>query len=321
MADNGLKEALKLFHESRYFECHEHLEEYWRKEQGPRKVFLQGLIQVAAGFHKMKTNGKETEGSRELIDKGLEKAQALKKIADFLPDLPRPAVMCTLVKVTGSAPQEPGARIWVSGDRFTGTLGGGEFERQVLAEARKRLADAKPFLKEYVLCKEMGQCCGGRAEVFFEPVPRRRQAHLFGAGHVGRAAAHVLSQMPFDAILIDSRAEWAARGTLPEEVALRHADPMAYAQSRRWSSDDAVCIFTHSHDLDFKLSSYFLKQPIGYLGLIGSEHKAQVFRTRLKNTALWDEKMHCPIGAAIASKNPKVIAVSIAAELLKEWAA
>lgn len=249
-----------------------------------------------------------------------EPAQAVRKIGDFLPDLPRPAVLCTLVKVVGSVPQEPGARLWVCAERFLGTLGGGEFERQVLAEARGRLHESKPLLKEYVLCKEMGQCCGGRAEVFFEPVPKRKAAHLFGAGHVGRAAALVLSQMPFETHLIDSRPDWAARGALPEDVRLSQAEPMAYARSRRWTADDAVCIFTHSHDLDFELADFFLKQPVSYLGLIGSEHKANVFRSRLKNKTLWDEKMRCPIGAGLPSKNPKVIAVAIAAELLREWA-
>ena len=63
------------------------------------------------------------------------------------------------------------------------------------------------------------------------------------------------------------------------------------------------------------------------LELIGSEHKADIFRARLETrvdaaaAARFEEEVHCPIGIPIASKNPKVIAVSIAAELLKEWQA
>ncbi len=78
------------------------------------------------------------------------------------------------------------------------------------------------------------------------------------------------------------------------------------------------------------LVRYFLHRPVGYLGLIGSAHKAQVFLTRLAQSAngtspdgweaLWDDRMHCPIGRSFGSKNPKVIAVSIAVELAEEWA-
>ncbi len=243
-------------------------------------------------------------------------------------DLPRPAVLCTLVKVVGSAPQAPGAKMWVGPEGFAGSLGGGELERRVLEHARGLLAspEAGPNLKEYVLCKEMGQCCGGRAQVFYEPLRAARTLVLFGAGHVGRAAAQVFSRMPFSVAVVDARPEWADRHAFPEDVALRVRDPLEYARSRSWGPDDAACIFTHSHDLDFALATHLLGRPLGYLGLIGSEHKADVFRARLKSRPdgeellrLWEERMHCPMGIPLKSKDPKVIAVSAAAELLKEW--
>ena len=250
-----------------------------------------------------------------------------KTLGDFAGDLPRPAVMCTIVKVTGSAPQAVGVRMWVAGNQIGGTLGGGEFERQVLEYARG-LIDGKKneaHLKEYVLCKEMGQCCGGRVEVFFEPVPRRRAVYLFGGGHVGRATAEVLSKTPFDVYLVDARSEWGDQKGLPADVTAHRADPLIFARGRDWSEEDAVCIFTHSHELDYELTKFFLPRGVGYLGLIGSEHKAAVFQTRLKSEPedawqdYWDEKMHCPIGISLGSKNPKVIAVAVAAELMRDW--
>lgn len=251
-----------------------------------------------------------------------------KTIVDFAPGLPRPAVMCTIVRIVGSAPQSVGARMWVAGDRFIGTLGGGEFERRVLEDARALLTAlaSSASLKEYVLCKQIGQCCGGRVEVFLEPAPKRRAVHLFGAGHVGRAAAAVLSDMPLEITLVDSRHDWTSRDGVPEDVAIVRADPLEFARSRGWSSEDAACIFTHSHDLDLSLVKELLPKPLGYLGLIGSEHKADVFLARLREDSpsfdwqeLWDERLHCPLGVPLDSKNPKVIAVSLAAELLKEW--
>ncbi|MBI5201104.1 MAG: xanthine dehydrogenase accessory protein XdhC, partial [Elusimicrobia bacterium] len=245
---------------------------------------------------------------------------------DFAPGLPRPAVLCTLVSVVGSAPQEPGAKMWVTSDRFEGTLGGGKFEAEILEFARAMVGrrDVRAQVKEYVLCKEMGQCCGGRVQVFFEPVLRRKQVHVFGGGHVGRALVEVLSGSPFDVVLIEPREEWAVPAA---GVVVRREDPVAYLGSRVWDQDDAACVLTHSHDLDFLLVSELLKRSPGYIGLIGSEHKAKVFQARLASNGVqdvegaWEERVRCPMGSGPRSKNPKAIAIAIAAELLKECAA
>lgn len=246
--------------------------------------------------------------------------------ADFDSALPRPSVLCTLVKVTGSAPQEPGARMCVAADAFVGTLGGGELERLVIEAARGLLADpaAKPVLREVVLCKETGQCCGGRVEVFLQPLRARRTLHLFGGGHVGRAAAEVLAGTPLDVVVVDPRPDWLAG--LPGGVRVAAVEPLEYAKGRAWGPGDGAVVWTFSHDLDFALVKHLLPLPLGYLGLIGSEHKAKVFLARLLDgdpkagwEKLWEERMHCPVGVPLRSKNPKVIAVAAAAELLEEW--
>lgn len=259
------------------------------------------------------------------------KAQVSKTVVDFAPGLPRPAVLCTLVSVAGSAPQEPGARMWAARDRFDGTLGGGRFEAEVLAYARSLVGrrDVKAHLKEYVLCKELGQCCGGRVQVFFEPVLRRKQVHVFGGGHVGRALADVLAGSPVAVTLVDPRPDWSSPSGLPDTVSARCEPPLEYLKDRVWDADDAACVLTHSHDLDLRLVGELLKRPVGYLGLIGSEHKARVFQARLAPAcggaeavaALWEERVRCPMGDPLRSKNPKAIAVSIAMELLRDWAA
>jgi hypothetical protein len=50
-----LREGIRLFNEGYFFEAHEVWEEAWREETGATKRFLQGLIQVAAGFHHRST--------------------------------------------------------------------------------------------------------------------------------------------------------------------------------------------------------------------------------------------------------------------------
>ena len=46
-----LAEGLHCYRTQQFFEAHEHWESVWLTAEEPEKTFLQGLIQVAAGFH------------------------------------------------------------------------------------------------------------------------------------------------------------------------------------------------------------------------------------------------------------------------------
>jgi predicted metal-dependent hydrolase len=65
-----------LFNAGAFFEAHEAWETGWRVETDPtQRRFLQGLIQVAAGFHKLLAIGSVDSGSR-LLAKGMAKLEA-----------------------------------------------------------------------------------------------------------------------------------------------------------------------------------------------------------------------------------------------------
>lgn len=49
--EGEIKKGVLLFKEGFYFECHEFLEELWRKEKGREKEFLKGLIHAAVAFY------------------------------------------------------------------------------------------------------------------------------------------------------------------------------------------------------------------------------------------------------------------------------
>jgi len=66
--------AVQLFNNREFFECHEALEEAWMPERGARRLFLQGLIHLAVGFHHSQ-RGNLAGASRQLR-KGLKKLKA-----------------------------------------------------------------------------------------------------------------------------------------------------------------------------------------------------------------------------------------------------
>jgi hypothetical protein len=80
-----LDDGIILFNRGQFFEAHEVWEDAWRGAQGDDEVFLHGLIQVAAGFHKLQCG--QPSGTVSLLTKGAEKLAAL-PAGRCLPGLP-----------------------------------------------------------------------------------------------------------------------------------------------------------------------------------------------------------------------------------------
>ncbi|MBI2902897.1 MAG: DUF309 domain-containing protein [Candidatus Methylomirabilis oxyfera] len=71
--ERALEEAVCLFNEGLFFEVHEVLEAVWLEEKGPVRPVLQGLIQIAAGFHHLENNN--ANGAVSLLKQGREKVR------------------------------------------------------------------------------------------------------------------------------------------------------------------------------------------------------------------------------------------------------
>jgi xanthine dehydrogenase accessory factor len=74
-------------------------------------------------------------------------------------------IVVTLVSVTGSAPQDPGAKMLVTSTGiFSGTVGGGKVEARAIKESIELLSKEKshqPLLMKWNLQKDIGMTCGG----------------------------------------------------------------------------------------------------------------------------------------------------------------
>ncbi len=71
-----LRRGAALFDAARFWDAHEAWEEAWLEEEGEVRLFLQGLIQVAAGYHKA-TVQMQPNGCVKLLHSGLEKLRPL----------------------------------------------------------------------------------------------------------------------------------------------------------------------------------------------------------------------------------------------------
>jgi len=253
-----------------------------------------------------------------------------------------PAVLVSVSETRGSVPRERGAWMAVFADTLVGTIGGGQLEWVAVGQARERLAlpgdpaGGGAWEHEAALGPSLGQCCGGRVRLRFEPVqaadrdtlrqrlsPRLTPLALFGGGHVGRAIVHALSPLPFEVTWIDSRDE-VFPGDLPPQVHAEHSDPVqAAVGDLAPGSLVLIMSFSHAEDLDIVaacLQRQRTTADLSFVGLIGSHTKWATFRHRLAERGFGDAELArvtCPIGLpGITGKEPAVIAASVVAQLL-----
>ena len=253
-----------------------------------------------------------------------------------------PAVLVRVEGVEGSGPREVGAWMAVNAGGLLGTIGGGQLEHEAMAEARAGLAAGHVLQarRRFALGPSLGQCCGGVVYLGFEWLDashiaglRKRLSDeaqwapvaLFGGGHVGRALVEVLSRLPLRIHWVDSREEIFPTG-LDERVRTEHSEPVQGAvPGLAPGSRVLIMSFSHAEDLDILAACLKRRREradLPFIGLIGSRSKWAKFQARLRERGFSESELaavHCPIGLpGIAGKQPEVIAIAVAAQLLNQ---
>lgn len=232
----------------------------------------------------------------------------------------RRAALCTVIGVGGSAPRSAGARMLVHEDgTIVGTIGGGAIEHRVMKAAVEAIAGRRPVRFAVHLTHDLGMCCGGRMEVYIEPLQGREPFVIFGAGHVAAATAPLLAALDFDVTVVDARDELATAERFPGCTVLC-VDPLATAEELAGGDASFWLVTTHDHKLDQDLVEVLLPKPCAWIGMIGSRAKVARFLVRYRAAGL-DEalfrKLAAPVGLDIGAETPAEIAVSIAAEVVR----
>ena len=250
-------------------------------------------------------------------------------------------VLVTVQSTRGSAPREAGTWMAVFANTTVATVGGGHLEFEAIFHARALLQHGTGnVVVRYALGPSLGQCCGGEVFLHFEKIDAndvaalyqrltvaRTPVALFGGGHVGRAVVQVLANLPMHLTWVDSRDEIFPAG-LPANVQCEHSDPVhAAVGDLQPGSRVLIMSFSHAEDLDVVaacLTRQRAQRDLPYVGLIGSKTKWASFRQRLEARGFTEADLAhvtCPIGVpGIGGKEPEVIAVAVAAQILQTLA-
>lgn len=250
----------------------------------------------------------------------------------------RPAVVVEVLQAQGSAPREAGARMLVHADDAVGTVGGGHLELKALQTAREmlRTGESAVQVERFVLGPSLGQCCGGAVTLRHRRLDAQALAdwplppplfhlQLYGAGHVGREIATLLSRLDVEVDWIDEREAQFPSIAWPAHIRRISVDA-AEGEVHRAPAGAMYLVLTHSHDLDLRITEAILRRgDFGFLGLIGSRTKRERFVHRFEARGIDPSaiaRMTCPIGIeGIDGKAPEIVAVAAVAQLLRSSAA
>lgn len=238
----------------------------------------------------------------------------------------QPGVLATVISTERSTPRHSGSKMIIHPDgSITGSIGGGKAEAVVMAEAARVLADGICRRLELDLAGQLG-VCGGKMEVFLEPVLRATPFVVIGAGHVGRALVEMGRSLAFRFTLVDDRPEFLEPLETVPGLNTVAADPDHLGGQIAVDARAAVVIASRNHELDGRYLKVLLEAEaaaglqFGFLGVLGSRSKAAKLRKsiaqQVPDLAPRLETIQMPVGLDVGSESPPEIALSILAEAL-----
>jgi xanthine dehydrogenase accessory factor len=264
-----------------------------------------------------------------------------------------PAALATVIKVNGSAPRGPGAKLAVRGDgTMAGSVSGGCVEGDVVEQSLQVLKKGEPRLLHYGISDELamgvGLMCGGEIDVVIEPVdealldfaaaereePVSRDVPLtdfrdvaappprlwvVGGGHVAEHVVAIAGRAGFSPRVIDPRRIFADPDRFGDPPVRVDWPDRAFAEVKLGPSDFIV-VLSHDPKIDQPALEAALAGEPAYVGAIGSSKAQADRRERLLAAGVSEERLarlHAPIGLPLGGREPGEIAVAIIGELIK----
>ncbi|MCA8913850.1 MAG: XdhC family protein [Planctomycetes bacterium] len=231
-----------------------------------------------------------------------------------------------LVKVKGSSPGKSGFKLLVTDNGETvGTIGGGDAERQMIAQALEAMREGRGRSVAYELSSRPGNLvqslCGGANEVFIEVFMEKPCLLLLGGGHVARAVAGLCAMLEYPYVVLDDRVDFAKATDFPSAL------DVVCARGGDYLTREDLPKFTHviglGYDAEFDLDGLVpaltqLGEGVRF-GTIGSKPKfakmGETASQRGISPQQW-ARVKCPVGMSIGAQTPAEIALAILAEVV-----
>ena len=285
---------------------------------------MEGLLNKASGIYRFELNddmAKENSsicggGMTILIDASPEKHV---EVFELISNALARRVSGVLVTLANHVKEELSLqRLWVTRDNRD------KVAKNLSGEVRRKLEEMmdQPTPADFREVVYTSPDTTEKSYAFLESIVPLPRLLIAGAGHLGKAVAHLGRLLDFEVIVWDDRPEFANRNNLPDADLILSGNLKTALKKFTAQQDTFVVIVTRGHKQDSDVLRQFINTEAGYIGMIGSRKKvAQVREQFIKNewtTAERWSQIHAPIGLDIQSKSVQEIAMSIAAELIWE---
>ena len=234
-----------------------------------------------------------------------------------------PAAFAIVIKIEGSTPRKTGAKMVILKDGKTvGTLGGGDLEKRVIEEAMDAIKQGQPRMASFTLDIEKGKLdmmCGGKLDVYIEPILQEEKLIIFGAGHITRSLAPLMRGAGFQVSVVEDSPDLLQKDKFPETEDLILTDMEQFARDLLPDPRTYIVLLSRGFSRDKAILTQLIQKDFKYIGMIGSLRKINTMKEDLQKEGIPEEafsKLKAPIGLDIGAETPEEIAISIAAEIV-----
>lgn len=250
----------------------------------------------------------------------------MKDIFEVIIDLRKtegPAALAIIIRTEGSTPRKVGTKMIILKDGKTvGTMGGGDLEKRVIQEAIESIRRGEPRITSFTLDIEKGKLdmmCGGKLDVYIEPILPNEKLIIFGAGHITRSLAPLMKGAGFKVSVVEDSPDLLQKDKFPETEDLVLTDMEQFARDLPFDPRTYIVLLSRGFSKDKAILTQLIQKDFKYIGMIGSARKIVTMKEDLKKQGAPEEaflKLQAPIGLDIGAETPEEIAVSIAAEII-----
>ena len=234
-----------------------------------------------------------------------------------------PAAFAVVIKTEGSTPRKVGTKMVILRDgRIVGTLGGGDLEKRVIEEAINAIKQGQPRIAFFTLDIEEGKLdmmCGGKLDIYIEPILPDAKLIIFGAGHITRSLAPLMKSAGFQVSIVEDSPDLLQKDKFTETEELIQTDMEQFAGNLPSDAQTYIVLLSRGFSRDKAILSKLIQKDFKYIGMIGSQRKIRTMEEELQKQGVPREafsKLQAPIGLDIGAETPEEIAISIAAEII-----
>ena len=226
--------------------------------------------------------------------------------------------LCTVVKAVGSVPRHEGAKMLVKPDGgIVGTIGGGEMESRVIADALDVLDKGQPRTVHYELVDPTSGdpgVCGGQMDIFLEPIVSDATLLVIGCGHVGKTLAQLAHWLGWRVVVSDDREEFCNPDNIPEADEYLPMPSAEIADHFKITDQTYIAAVTRGVPFDIALLPALLESPAAYIGVMGSKRRWITTYKQMLEQGIDQEQLarvHAPLGLELNAESPETAPYSI----------